>query len=320
MGKKSSAPDPDERIGEAALMSAEIGGDYLEFMKGQAAVTNEWADSDRARYKSVFEPLQDDFIQEAQGYDTPEARNEAVRAAQADVSQAISTTNATTARNNARMGIDPRSGRSQAGQAAASVGQGLAMAGAANSARKQVESEGRSLRANAVNLGSGFAVNPATSMGLANSATSAGFSGAMQGQNQKGSMLNTQFNQQMSSYQADQASSSSLWGGIGSVAGLGLSMLSTKEAKENNKPARGVLDALKRMPVDEWDYKKGAGDEGRHIGTYAEDFQKATGKGDGKSIPVVDAIGVTMGAIKELSDKVDKLEKPRAKSRGVIAS
>lgn len=309
MGKGSSAPEADPRIGEAALKSAELGGDYLAWMQDQAKISNNWAEKDRARYKGVFEPLQDNFIEEAQNYDTPAARAEAVRAAQADVSQAISTTNATTARNNARMGIDPSSGRAQAGQAAAGVGQSLALAGAANSARKQVESEGRSLRANAVNLGSGFAVNPATSLGLANSSGSSGFSGAMQGQQQMGNMLNTQYQQEMASYNANQAASSSLFGGLGSIAGLGLSMMmpSSKDVKENKKPARGVLEALKSMPVEQWKYKDGAGDGGEHIGAYAEDFQKATGKGDGKSIPVVDAIGVTMGAVQELSAKVDKL-------------
>lgn len=321
---KSKAPSADPRIGEAAIKSAELGEDYLGWMQDQAKISNNWADEDRKRYKSVYEPLQDQFIEEAQGYDTPEARAEAVREAQADVSQAISTTNATAARNNARMGIDPRSGRAQAGQAAAGVGQSLALAGAANSARKQVESEGRSLRANAVNLGSGFAVNPATSLGMANSSGSSGFSGAMQGQQQMGNMLNTQYQQQMATYNANNAASSSLFGGLGSIAGLGLSMMSSKDVKENKKPARGVLKALESMPVEQWKYKDGAGDGGEHIGAYAEDFQKATGKGDGKSIPVVDAIGVTMGAVQELSAKVDKLtdsmppvKLKKPKSRGI---
>ena len=33
----------------------------------------------------------------------------------------------------------------------------------------------------------------------------------------------------------------------------------------------------------------------------------ATGKGDGTSIPIVDAIGVTMKAVQELDQKVEKL-------------
>ncbi|PWB90923.1 hypothetical protein C5688_08655 [Methylocystis sp. MitZ-2018] len=63
----------------------------------------------------------------------------------------------------------------------------------------------------------------------------------------------------------------------------------------------------------------GVEDEGAHIGTYAQDFQRETGLGDGKSINVIDAIGVAMGAIKELSAKVDKLDRNRApRERGIL--
>lgn len=66
------------------------------------------------------------------------------------------------------------------------------------------------------------------------------------------------------------------------------------------------------MPVEKWRYKEGTGmDDAEHVGPYAEDFKEATGLGDGKTINVVDAIGITMGAIQELSRKVDNLAKER---------
>jgi hypothetical protein len=308
MGKKSSGNDP--RIGEAALKSAELGEDYLAWMKDQSKISNAWADEDRGRYKSVFEPLQDQFIEEAQAYDTAERRGTAAREAVADVKTQSLMAKDAAGREMARMGVDPRSGRAAATTGAMTLREGLAAAGAANSARKQVESEGRALKANAVNLGSGFAVNPATSLGMSSSAMSSGFNGAMSGQNQMASLLTQQ--QQMKNASAD-----SLWGGIGSVAGMGLAIFSSKDFKEDKKPARGVLEALNKMPVEEWTYKAGAGDEGRHVGPYAEDFKDATGKGDGKTIPVVDAIGVTMGAVQELSAKVDKIAKA-VKPRSVM--
>lgn len=61
------------------------------------------------------------------------------------------------------------------------------------------------------------------------------------------------------------------------------------------------------MPVEEWTYKQGVADEGRHIGPYAEDFQAATGKGDGKTINLMDAVGVNMKATQELSQKVEQV-------------
>lgn len=73
------------------------------------------------------------------------------------------------------------------------------------------------------------------------------------------------------------------------------------------------------MPVEEWRYKPDApmGDGGaaKHVGPMAQDFQKATGKGDGTTINVVDAIGTTLGAVQELDAKVDKLA--RGKARGL---
>lgn len=73
------------------------------------------------------------------------------------------------------------------------------------------------------------------------------------------------------------------------------------------------------MPVEQWKYKDGMGDGGEHIGPYAEDFQAATGKGDGATIPVVDAIGVTMKAVQELNQKVDKIAGKKHMMAGGIA-
>jgi hypothetical protein len=100
-------------------------------------------------------------------------------------------------------------------------------------------------------------------------------------------------------------------------------MRSDENAKEDKREVKGVLDALKKMPIEAWKYKDGEGDGGEHIGTYAQDFKKQTGLGDGKNINVIDALGVTMGAVKELAEKVENLkgksdgdEKPARKPAG----
>lgn len=309
MGKKGgSAPKPDKNIGIAALRSAELGEDYLEWMKGQSAISNGWADEDRARYIETFQPLQDQFIQEAQDFDTPEARAEAVRLATDDVKQQGAMAQSAQRRELSRMGVDPNSGRYASATTRAATATGLASAGAANTARRTIESTGRSLRAAAVDLGSGMAVNPATSLGMAGNSMSAGFSGAMQGQQQKGSMLTSMDNQRMEAWRADQQSSGQLWGGIGSIAGLALA--SSKEYKHDRKKVdRSLLKEIRKMPVEDWTYNEGIEDGKRHTGPIAEDFKKATGKGDGKSIPVLDIIGTSMGALQELDRKVEALSR-----------
>jgi len=324
-GGGGSAPEPDPNVGIAALKSAEIGEDYMGFMRNQANISNAWAETDRQRYKTVFEPLQDEYIAKAQAGPDYDGVAAAVDRAGADASRKFSLAQGQEERRLAASGVNPASGRSTESTRRSELTEALGVAGARNTTRlterQRAEAEADAMETNAINMGSGLAVNPATSLGMSNSANSSGFRGAMQGYGQQGQLLNQDYRNRLSAWQADQASSSSMWGGVGSLAGLGISMMrSSKDYKEDKRPARGVLDAVKEMPVEQWKYKDGIADGGQHVGPYAEDFHAATGKGDGKSIPMQDAIGVTMGAVQELAEKVDKLEgggKAKSKSRGV---
>lgn len=303
-----SAPAADPNIGKAALKSAEIGEQYLDWMKDQSAITNQWAADDRARWEDVYRPMQDDFIQQAKTWDSPGRVRQQMNTAAADVRLATQQAEGTRRRQAMAMGISPASGAFQAGGRAAAQGTALAVAGARNTTRRSVQAEGQAMRANAINMGSGLAVNPGTSMGLSNNAISSGAQGAMQGYGQQGSLLNTQYNQQMQTYQANQQSGAAMFQGLGTIGGM--LMMSSKDSKENKRPMKDgeALAAIRGLPVERWDYKEGMGDGGRdHIGTYAEDFQKATGSGDGKAINVVDAIGLLTGGMKDLANKVDKL-------------
>lgn len=306
MGGGGSAPEPDKNIGRAALKSAKTGEAMLAWMQDQAAITNEWAADDRAREVEVFRPLQDAFIQEAATWDSAARKNEAAQQAVADVRQQTANAEAGRVRQAMAMGINPNSSRFMAAGRSAALDSGLAAAGAQNMARRRVEQEAEGKRANAINMGAGLAVNPGTSMGLSNGALQAGGSAAMTGYGQQGSLLNTQYNQQLQSWQANQNSMSSMMGGLGTVAGI---MLSDQNAKTDKKPLPegAALGAIREMPVEKWRYKPGRGDGGEHVGTYAQDFTKATGQGDGKTIDMISAIGVTMGAIRDLDKKVDKM-------------
>ncbi|MDO8983012.1 tail fiber domain-containing protein [Cypionkella sp.] len=295
-----SAPAADPNIGIAATKSAETGQKMLQWMQDQAKVTNKWAADDRTRDQTVFKPLQDQFIQDAQDFASPERKQAAALAAGADVQLQSRNANDARIRQSMAMGVDPTSGRFASASAKGATDTALAAAGAGNLSNRAIEDQGRSLKASAINMGSGLAINPATSMGISNGAIQAGGNAAMSGYNQQGNLLNTQYNQQMQSYQANQASMSALGGSIGTVAGL---FMSSKEIKENKQPFE-ALGALEQMPVEKWDYKQGQGDGGTHVGPYAEDFQAATGIGDGKSIDALSMIGVTMGAVRELAQEV----------------
>lgn len=139
----------------------------------------------------------------------------------------------------------------------------------------------------------------------------AGYGSAMQGVSNQANILNQQYQNQLNAWSAQQqanaANSAGFFGAIGT--GLGLAFGSSKKLKRDRKPTKKGLEAVKKMPIDDYRYKEGVQDGGRieHTGPMAEDFKKATGRGDGTTIPIQDAIGVTMKAVQELDDKVEKM-------------
>ena len=81
---------------------------------------------------------------------------------------------------------------------------------------------------------------------------------------------------------------------------------SSETFKDKRGPAEKLLDRLKKIRVDKWNYK---GQESEHIGPYAEEFNDAFNtdgaSGDKRFINLVDGLGVALGAIKELNEKVE---------------
>lgn len=363
----SSAPAPDPNIGKAALKQAEIGEQWLKFAKDQFAignerqkdidaltkeVTNAQLDSmrdsnERAkqqwdRYLEVFQPLQDEYIEEAQNWGSEERQAEQAAEAKADVLSNAAAAQQSNQRQMASMGINPTSGRYAGIDRETDLNTALAAAGAQNTARNQVRTQALALKEGLANMAQGATSTSAQQVGLGlnsgNSATgnigaanaqwannnqimSQGFGGAMQGYAGQASTLNNLYGNQLQAWQAEQSNKSAnaagLMSGIGSLVGTGLAFFSSEDLKEDKKPVTGALEAIMEMPVEEWSYKEGIADEGRHIGTYAEDFHEATGKGDGTTIPVQDAIGVTMKAVQELNEKVDHIaEKKGGRRKG----
>lgn len=351
-------PLPSPKIGQAANKIASLGSSYLDFAKqfytdarerqanldsvtgkvvgsqlGAQDALSGWAAADRDRLEKVFQPLQDQYIADAQAWDSPERQAAAAAEARGDVVKAAASQDASRQRQQASMGINPNSGRWAGSDRAADTATALGAAGAENKARADLRLQGMGLRASAIGMGNGLAGQAsaalATGAQIGNSATGnvaaansanintagimqSGTQTAIDGYTKQASVLTNLYNGQLSPWNAQNnatsQSNSDLMGAIGTGAGL---MFSDEDAKENKEPATGSLKAVRSMPVQEWDYKPGMGDGGRHIGTYAQHFKAATGKGDGRSIPVIDAIGVTMGAIKELDAKVEKLAKGR---------
>ncbi|WP_084570542.1 tail fiber domain-containing protein [Methylosinus sp. PW1] len=343
---------------DAANKQTALGQDWLDFSKQQFGIANDrqaandaltkqvtdsqltaqnqantWAAEDRDRYKSVFQPLQDKFIEKANNWDSADNQAKAAAEAKADVANNVALQDQQRERAMAAKGVRPDSGAWAGIDRAAGTEGALAEAGAQNVARNNLRTQAVSLQADAINMGNGLPSSASSNLSLGvNAGSSAnsnnlstqqswlnnqsimntGYSGASSANSSAGNMWGNIYNNATSqaNYQAQQNASgtSALLGGLGSLAGLGLGLYkSDEDAKEDKREVRGILDALKKMPVSAWRYKDGQ-DRERHVGVMAQDFQRETGLGDGRSIHVVDALGVVMGGVQELAEQVEKLK------------
>lgn len=334
----------NERQAELDELTKRIGEQQIEMSDRQM----QWSAEDRQRYRDQFQPLEDRFVEEASTWDSQERQAERAAEAKADVLQNAAAQRAASQRQAASMGVNPASGRFQGLDRAGELQTALAAAGAQNQARDQVRKEGMAMRADAVNIGRGLPAQSAqaASLGLSagNSALAGaqgahgafmgntqimgqGFQGAMSGNSSMANILNQQYQNQLQAWSANQQATAAGIGGIASAIGTGIgayAALSSKAKKTKKRPVKGALEAVKGLPVESWEYKPGAQgkappgvippDNKRHIGPYAEDFKKQTGRGDGKTIPLQDAIGITMKAVQELDDKVEKIAKRGARA------
>jgi hypothetical protein len=112
----------------------------------------------------------------------------------------------------------------------------------------------------------------------------------------------TNFPPQQQPYQSSSgwpAALGAIGGGFMSALPFMPFMASDRNLKEDIKPVEGVLERLKELPLFTWKYK---GDDTTHIGPMAQDFQKAFGVGDGKTLFFGDMLSVIMGSMKELAN------------------
>jgi hypothetical protein len=178
-GKGRSAPPPDygpiAAANEAAArINAEVAREQLAWAREQyqqdQAVTQRVLDvflptmeseaeagrADRERYRTVFQPLEDRFIETATNYDTPERREIEAGRAIATVGQAFDAQRRAALAELESYGIDPSTARAGALDRGVRIAQGAISAGAATDARRVVENTGNALVGEAINIGRGY--------------------------------------------------------------------------------------------------------------------------------------------------------------------
>lgn len=185
------SPDPDPQIGQAAIMQAQTGQDWLNFSKEQFAISNKRQEKvdelndqiqneqltamrdsgaqSRAqweRYNEKYKPVEDRLIDDANNWDSAERQEVVAAEAKGDVMSSAAAAQQQNQRQMASMGVDPRSGRYAGIEKSADLSTALAAAGAQNSARSQVRMQGAAMREGVANMGRGATSTAAQQLGL----------------------------------------------------------------------------------------------------------------------------------------------------------
>ena len=317
-----SAPDRAE-ASQRARTTSDL---QMQAARKQMALTDDYADYN----KNTFRPLEQSIVADAAAYDTPQRREAEAAKSVATVEQSLATQQGITSRNLERAGVQPGSGRALALQSAFDLNAASMKAGAANTARTQVETIGAARKADAANLGRNLASNQATSAGIALNAGNAavangqvplsvaqggaagmnsGFAGAQQGLSGAASTYGTIGNINAKAAESGNA----MWGALGQIGGaMIVSDVTKKQDIDPVDPAQ-ALASVEDTPVSNWAYKQGVvpGEDGaKHTGPMAQDVQRTMGDKvapKGKKIDLVSMNGITMAAVQGLSQKVDRI-------------
>lgn len=320
-----TAPDRAKAQDEASQVTTA----QLASMRQQDTLAKDYADYN----KSTFRPLEQKMVADSQAYDTPERRQAAADAAVADVNSQVAQQRQATQMDLARSGVTPDSMQSQALMASGDINAARVAAGAASTARRNVEATGYARMADAVNLGRNLPSAQATAVqtgvqagqgALAGSQAGmaagqagtglmqSGFSTAMQGQGQSGALFGK-------AADIDNTTRGQNLNFLSSIYGSTMKA-SDPKVKSDRKAVStaSMLDAIEKTPVESWKYdpEKGGPDDGgqTHVGPMADRVQAMMGDGaapGGKVVDLVSMNGVTMGAVQELAKRVKKLESNR---------
>ncbi len=367
----NSAPPPDPRLVEAQIRSMGIQDDAIAsilstsaemapLQREQLGVSLAAARTANDRGNTLFQQSQEDrtyalgkraqlsgiqdaIVNESANFNEGDRRAQLVGQGTADVQQAFDGAREQGIRNQARMGVNPNSGRADSMAGRVGLEQALAKVQVGSQATQAARGERLGLQDRANNALAGYPSMSAGSVGVGQGTAGFGLQagGAGQGAAAQGmqaltygpgqaaqmagqmgqnasSMFGQQANYQLNANKAND--DSGLWGALGSVAGKALPSLialSDENEKTGRKPVKPkvALSMARKMPVERWKYKPGsvANDGGKeHIGPMAQAAHKAGGDKlapGGKVIDLISMNGLTLAAVKALDKKVTKLEK-----------
>jgi len=220
------------------------------YMQSMTDATNQEISSakeQQSRLENIYYPIEDKFASQATNYDTPTRAAQQSAAAQADVATSYAQQRSSALQSLESYGIDPSQTRYGALDLGTRISQAASTASAGTQSRLNTEATGLALEGEAINIGRGYSSNIAQSYSTAAQTGASGISSANQtyatGSSAMGSptqwaglqtsnlagansALNSNFSNQLASYNAATSANQSTFGGIGSlVGGLGAAAL-----------------------------------------------------------------------------------------------
>lgn len=160
---------------EANAIAGRVANSQIALMNQQRQIAGEYHN----RNKTVFWPLEDTIVKDANEFDTPERREAEAGKAVADVGAQIDGERQAMVRNQQRMGVNPNSGNAVAMGNQMSLAAASAKGKAATAARDKIETQGFARKMDAASLGRGLASAQATAASTStqagNSAVSAAY-------------------------------------------------------------------------------------------------------------------------------------------------
>ena len=310
----------------------ETGQEVAAQQQADSAKASERADQQWSQYQTTFQPIEEKMAQEAMDYGSAADQERAAGQAATDVTQQFQSQRAAAQRQLMSMGVKPNAGNFMAAEREMDASEAAARAAAMTGTRQSVKDKGVSLRAGAaafgrnqtntagqqvgLSTGSGSAATQSAGAGVgstmaAGSQVAGGYgaqigaaNSAMQANLGLGGLMNSAYGNQAQMYGSQMA-------GLGQLAGMAGTMMSSKGFKEDGVPVDSgdAVEAFKNLDVDSWKYKDGIADGGRHVGPYAEDVQRELGDEvapGGKQIDVISMSGAQTAAIKGLAEKLDQ--------------
>jgi hypothetical protein len=258
-------PKPDPLIGQAAKQNADIAQQQLDVAREQMAWEKDRArtqdpliqkivdqqiasgDANAARaesqwetYRKLFAPVEEQMVQDANTFDSPQRQERMAGEGAADVARRYQGALESNQRAMERMGVNPSSGKYQSITNEINLGLARDSAGAMNKARRETELQGMAMRqgaaqfgrsipttgiatdAAALNAGNSATGNLATQAGLHNASANAAqnwFGGATGSNTSAGNLALGQYQGQLNAWQQASQNSASTAAGLGNLIG-----------------------------------------------------------------------------------------------------